>query len=140
MTRTELCFTLHDYRRLRNLLEQTVSAAHLRLRGDLKRLTRDLPMARVIQPEDVPGDVVTINSWVLVKDLDSGEESRWLLTLPHLADIRQGRLSVLSPVGTALLGARTEEIVRWEHGPNRWGRIQVLKILFQPEAAGIYDL
>lgn len=136
---TGLPLSRHDHSRLNAILRWIVDAADLRLRTDLRRLSRDLRRAEIIPPEEIPPDVVTLNSRARVLNLESGEEETWLLTLPREADLARGKLSVLSPVGTALLGARAGETVRWENGGNS-GRLKVLEILFQPEAAGRYEL
>lgn len=134
-----LCFSRHDYQRLRAVVEHAIEYADLSLKGHLGRLIQQLRTGRVVAPELVPDDLVTLNSRVRVRDLNTGEERVWLLTLPAQANVAEQRLSVLSPAGSALLGARAGETVRWQLG-DRSGRLQILEVLFQPEAAGCYDL
>ena len=106
---------------------------------DLRQLSEELALARVVPSQEVPADIVTLNSQVRVEHLEDKEEATWLLTFPQQANVQEHRLSVLSPVGTALLGARKGEVVEW-HGHAGGGRLLVKEILFQPEAAGRYDL
>ena len=98
------------------------------LKGELER-------AVVVRPEEVPPAVVTLNSRVRLRDLDSGERGEYTLVLPGSADFRQGRVSVLAPVGTALLGQREGDIVEWVVPAGR-KRFCIEAVLHQPEAAG----
>ena len=83
------------------------------------------------------GDVVTMNSEVLVRDLDSKKEMTVTLVFPSEADLEQGKISILAPVGTALLGYRVGDTIEWKV-PGRVRRLRVEKVLYQPEAAGDY--
>src|SRR5687768_15127032 len=106
MSANPLYLTENDHRRISALLGQSVGSSDPRLRAYLGRLNSGLEMATVVEPQAIPGDVVTINSRILVEDLNDGDEEIWLLTFPNEASISNQRLSVLSPLGTALLGAR----------------------------------
>lgn len=79
----------------------------------LAALAGELRRARVVPRVRVPSDVVTMNSTVRLRDLEAGEEETYTLVLPHEADISAGRLSILAPVGTALLGYRLGDVVEW---------------------------
>jgi regulator of nucleoside diphosphate kinase len=102
------------------------------LRAGLKR-------SRVVGAESVPDGVVTMNSKVRVRDLKSGESETYTLVFPDDADINDGRLSVLAPLGTALLGAEAGDVVEFA-APAGVRRLKVEKVLYQPEAAGHYHL
>jgi regulator of nucleoside diphosphate kinase len=139
MSASTLYLTANDHRRIASLLSQSVGSADPRFRADLGRLNTDLEVATVVEPEAIPADVITINSRVVVEDLDDGDEETWLLTLPNEASVSNQRLSVLSPLGTALLGAREGEVVKWE-SREASGRVRVMQILFQPESVGLYNM
>lgn len=102
---------------------------------DLEPLEAELARAQRVAPDAVPPDVVTMNSTVAFRDLDSGAELRYTLAWPAEADPAQGRISVLAPVGTALLGARVGDVVQWTV-PAGLRRFRVERVLYQPEAAG----
>jgi len=87
----------------------------------------------------MPPDVITMNSKVRVRDMQTREESEYTLVFPHAADIKQGKISVLAPIGTALLGYKTGDVIRWEV-PAGTRVLKVLSVLYQPEAAGDYHL
>ncbi|HZT03623.1 MAG TPA: nucleoside diphosphate kinase regulator [Steroidobacteraceae bacterium] len=74
-----------------------------------EELARSVPVA----PEEVPADVVTMHSRVRVRDLESGAERTYALVYPHEAHLPSGRLSVLAPLGTALLGYREGDEIEW---------------------------
>jgi regulator of nucleoside diphosphate kinase len=79
----------------------------------LAALAGELGRARVVPRAEVPPDVVTMLSTVRLRDLETGEEETYTLVYPDEADIGAGRLSVLAPVGTALLGYRAGDVVEW---------------------------
>jgi regulator of nucleoside diphosphate kinase len=102
-------------------------------------LERELEHAVVVKPEQVPATVVTMNSEVEVVDLDTQERRSLTLVFPSMAGIESGRVSVLAPLGTALLGCCEGTRVAWQT-PRGARRLQVERVLYQPEAAGRFDL
>jgi regulator of nucleoside diphosphate kinase len=102
------------------------------LRGELER-------AVIVEPGEVPPDVITMNSKVRVRDMNSGDVKEYTLVYPHLADITKNLISVLAPVGTALLGYRTGDVIEWQV-PAGTRVLKVESVLYQPEAAGDVNL
>jgi regulator of nucleoside diphosphate kinase len=88
-----------------------------------------------LPPGEVPGDVITMNSRFELLDLRSGESAPYTLVYPEEESLERGKLCVLSPMGMALLGARVGNIVRW-NGTGVPRAAEVLRLLYQPEAAG----
>ncbi|MBN9522700.1 nucleoside diphosphate kinase regulator [bacterium] len=76
-------------------------------------LAGELRRARVVPRSELPPDVVTMNSTVCLRDLETGEEETYTLVYPTDADIGENKLSVLAPIGTALLGYRAGDVVEW---------------------------
>jgi regulator of nucleoside diphosphate kinase len=72
-------------------------------------------------------------------DLEAGEEMILTLVFPKDADISQDKISVLAPIGTAVLGYHVGDTIEWEV-PDGIRKLEVRKILYQPEASGDYDL
>jgi regulator of nucleoside diphosphate kinase len=102
------------------------------LRGELER-------ADVVEPSAVPADVMTMNSTarVRVEDVELGaQEHELTLVYPRDADGSANKVSVLAPVGSALLGLRVGEAINWPMPGGRSARLQVLAIRYQPESAG----
>jgi regulator of nucleoside diphosphate kinase len=92
-----------------------------------------------VRPEDVPPRIVTMNSTVVLRDLDTKEDETYTLVFPDAADIATDRLSVLAPVGTAILGERVDDVVRWRV-PQGWRRLKVERVVYQPEREGAYHV
>jgi regulator of nucleoside diphosphate kinase len=129
--------TEFDLRRLDALFERIRN--QVRPPPTLTVLERELEQAVVVKPEQVPATVVTMNSEVEVVDLDTAERRSLTLVFPSMAGIETGRVSVLAPLGTALLGSREGTSVVW-HTPRGARRLQVERVVYQPEAAGRFDL
>lgn len=108
-------------------------------RKDLTALADELGRAEVVASRHVPSDVVTMNSKVVLRDLDSGQTMTWVLVFPKDADVDAGRISVLAPVGTSILGYARGDIVEWPV-PAGVRRIRIEDVLYQPEAAGDFHL
>jgi len=86
----------------------------------------------------IPADVITMRSKVSLKDLKSGQTVMYSLVFPSEANSNEGRISVLAPIGTALLGNRSGDVVE-SRVPSGLRRLKVKEILYQPEAAGNYN-
>lgn len=82
----------------------------------------------------LPSDVVTLDSRVAVLDLASREERQFTLVLPSKANIDEGRVSVLAPLGLAVLGYRAGDEIEWDVPAGR-RRFLIRRVLHQPEAA-----
>jgi regulator of nucleoside diphosphate kinase len=130
--------TEFDLERLSGLLDYAQSWGG-KDKDCLIMLEEELEWAQVVSPREIPGDVVTMNSQARVRDLKSNEEMVFTLVFPDKADYERGRLSVLAPIGTALLGYRAGEVVEWKV-PSGVRRLKIEQVLYQPEAAGDYHL
>lgn len=123
-----------DMKRLRPLIEGVKNS-----RDDLRALQAELELARVVAPVEVPPDVITMNSKARLRDLGTGEEMIFTLAFPGNASIEQDRISVVAPIGTAMLGHRVGDVFEWEV-PAGAVRLRVEEVLYQPEAAGDFHL
>ena len=123
-----------DYRRLTGLLatmEGQNGREHANSRAN--DLRRELEGAVVVPPDVIPYHVITMHSRFRLKDLDTGEVREYTLVFPDEADVREGKLSVLTPIGTALFGSGDLDVVEWEAPAGR-KRFRVNAIFYQPEA------
>lgn len=120
--------TARDMERLRQTVQQ-IMARH----DDIRGLSAELDRACVVAANDVPADVVTMNSRVRLRDLTNGEEMTYTLVFPELANVEQDRISVLAPIGTAMLGQRVGDVIEWQV-PDGLVKLQVVEVLYQPEA------
>jgi regulator of nucleoside diphosphate kinase len=133
----DVVMTTADYDRLKHLVElRQYGTSHPTL---LTTLADELDRSRVVAPHDVPKSVVTMRSRFRVRDLDDDEAETYTLVYPDEADINEGKLSVLAPLGRALLGARVGQVVEFD-APGGTRQLKVLKILYQPEASGDWHL
>jgi regulator of nucleoside diphosphate kinase len=101
-------------------------------------LPEELGAAHLVPSREIAPDIVTMYSQVDVAYIDSGQRQKLTLCYPRDAEPALGFVSVLSPIGAALLGLRVGDIAHWQlpHGEER--RAEVVAILFQPEASGDY--
>lgn len=129
--------TSFDKERLRRLLA-SVEAEH-GAAVDAEDLSREIERGTEVAPTEVGADVVTMNSTVRVTDLESGTAHVYTIVFPSDADYEKGRVSILSPAGTALLGARIGDEVTWS-ASETLRRVRIEELLYQPEAAGDFHL
>ena len=108
-------------------------------REDLETLAAELDRAEIVSPKAVPPKVVTMNSKVVLRDEDTAERMTYTLVFLKQADIDAGHISVLAPVGTAILGYAEGDVVEWPV-PSGIRHICIENVLYQPEAAGDYHL
>lgn len=133
-TGTERTLTELDHVRLTHLLQRQAGlpAPMLRQVGEL------LDLAQVVPSREVEPQVVTMYSQVMLRDLQQDAPSRLTLCYPADADPAGGLVSVLSPVGRALLGLRVGEVARWRTPAGQEQAARIEALLFQPEASGDY--
>ena len=135
MNSSPIILTERDAARLTEMVQAFRASARPDAAQDLGALEAELARAKRLPPDAVPSDVVTMNSTVEFSDLDSGTTLRYTLVWPAEADSAQGKISVLAPVGTALLGVRVGDRVEWTV-PAGVRRFRVERVVYQPEAAG----
>ncbi len=110
MNHTPIYLSRTDYLKLRRLL---ATSLHSHAGTTLRKLGEELDRAAVIDPAAVSSDVITLDATAVIEDLVTGEIEEYTLTLPEHADTDAQRISVLAPVGTALIGCRVGNIVKW---------------------------
>ena len=125
----QIYLTQDDADRLLRLVESHPGQRLEKLEGELVR-------ARVVPREKIPEDVVTMNSRVIFENETTGERREVTLVYPGSADIDAGKISILVPIGTALLGLRVGQSIDWELPGGEKQRYRIVKVPFQPEAAG----
>ena len=133
MTSRRILVTEDDMDRLKNLVRASRRSAR-RDQDHLAELDRELDRAEVVAVAEVPADVVTMHSVVRVRDLDSGVRVDYRLVFPADADIERQRISVLAPIGTALIGYRAGDRIEWTT-PGGTRHLEVEAVLYQPETA-----
>ena len=122
-----------DLERLNDLLD---SGKYADFPG-MDALRRELDRAKVVEPTEVPPNVVTMNSIVRCVDETSNAQHKLTLVYPHAAGTA-GSVSVLAPVGSALLGLSVDQSIAWQVPGGRTLKLKVLEVVRQPEAMGEY--
>ena len=119
-----------DHERLERLLDKVGP------RPDLDALREEIERAEIVEPEKVPSNVVTMNSVVRFVDEETRRENEVTLVFPGHANVESNRISVLAPVGSALLGLSVGDSIYWPVPNGRARQLRVVAITYQPEAAG----
>lgn len=138
MAERAVYITDYDYDRLELLLE-SMNRVPQNKREDLTCLEDELETCTIVAPDEVPANVVTLNSRIRFLDLDSNQERIVTLVFPSNADLSEGRISVTSPLGAAVLGYAAGDEISWKVFSGR-KTIRIEEVLYQPEAAGEYLL
>jgi regulator of nucleoside diphosphate kinase len=136
---TNIYITKPDHERLTKLIEIAREREGDANSKYLDSLEEELERAEVVQQKDIPADVITMRSMVRLKDLDTSEEVTYQLMFPTEANFDEGKISVLAPIGTAMIGYRHGDVIEWEV-PSGVRRLRVEEVLYQPESKGEYHL
>jgi regulator of nucleoside diphosphate kinase len=127
--------TAEDRKRLEALLQRPTADWD---REDVRELAREIQRASVVAAAEIPADVITMNSKARLLDLDRGSTLEYTLVYPQDADFAAGKISVLAPIGAAMLGYRVGDEIEWTV-PGGLRRLRVEEVLYQPEAAGDFS-
>ncbi|MCC7462824.1 MAG: GreA/GreB family elongation factor [Gammaproteobacteria bacterium] len=134
MRKPAILVTEADMVRLHALLAAQHREGDDRDQEHIEALRAELAAAAIIESNEVPADIVTLNSRVGVRDLERDTHALYTLVPPVDADAAAGRLSVLAPLGTAILGRRAGDEIHLR-SPTGLRRLRLERLLYQPEAA-----
>ncbi|HZW39251.1 MAG TPA: nucleoside diphosphate kinase regulator [Ignavibacteriaceae bacterium] len=133
MKKRKIVITKSDRTKLRNLFYSTIGFRSRDLKT-VKELFVELDRAEIIDDEAIDKSIVTMNSTVEIQDVKTKKEYTYTIVYPEDANLEENRISILAPIGTALLGYSEGDIIIWEV-PAGKRKILIKKILYQPEAA-----
>lgn len=128
----DIVVTSQDLERLQALITRQPSER-------VERLDEELARAKVVGPREIPVDVVTMNSDVVIEDIVSGVRRNVRLVYPEAANAARAWVSILSPLGSALIGLRVNQEFDWIL-PYGKRRVRVVEVPYQPEANGDFAL
>ncbi len=131
----QMLVTVNDYVRLIDQMEFT--SLKMKMPRIVQQLYDALMSAKMLPPQNISKNVITMNSKVLLRDISSGREAELTITYPKDADNRERKVSVFSKIGIALLGQQTGNTVSWKV-PDGIGQFEILRVTYQPEAVGDY--
>ena len=138
MSKKLIYITNYDMKRLRELIMGAREFGN-EDKKYLKELEDELDKGEVVNSQDIPNDVITMNSKVRLRDINAQKEMICWLVFPDDSNADQGKISILAPIGTALLGYKVGDIIEWKV-PAGATKLKVEEILYQPEATGDYRL
>lgn len=127
-----------DYSRIKNRIndarqKRSISSA------EAETLMKELDSAKIVEPVEIPADVVTMNSIVKLSFPDNNKQVQFQIVYPDKANVKENKISIFSPIATALIGYKENDEIEWVV-PAGLTRIKIDKIIYQPESAGDYDL
>ncbi len=122
----KIYITKSDYEKLTKMLKDGINN-DLKNQKYITDLISELEKCEIINQKEALKDIVTINSKVSFKFLDSDKEMSYLIVLPQDADVKAGKISVLSPIGTALIGYSAGDILEWDL-PSGVKKIKIQKV------------
>jgi len=128
-----ICITEQNLERLQGLIDFVRPTNEIDLEN-FEWLEDELYRANIIEPENIPLDVVTINSKVQLREIDSDIEVVFTLVFPSDANLAEHKISILTPIGLAVIGRQTGDIVEWR-AQGGMKRAKIEKMLYQSEAA-----
>lgn len=127
-TQANLILTQTDFEKISALVHAADAPEHDFLQEELSR-------AAIVSSDELPADAVSMNSKVVFKDADAGSEMEVTLVYPHEANIESNKISILAPLGSALIGLRVGQSIDWPMPNGKQKTLKVLSVLFQPETA-----
>jgi len=132
MKTRKIIITAPDHAKLSDM----IGLGHLspRVQAEARALAEELKRAEIVAPDAVPPNVITMNSRADLLDLDTGERMEFTLVFPDEADLASGKISVLAPVGTGMLGYRIGDSFE-RRTPFGVRHLKVVDVTYQPEAA-----
>jgi len=129
---TAIILTQEDYQKLSNLLRSTNFKASAQLEEEISR-------ASVVPQNEIPKDVITMNSKVRFLDEETGKETQVTLVYPQDANVTESKISILAPIGIALIGLKVGQSIDWPLPNGSVKCIRVVAVDYQPEAAGDWE-
>ncbi len=135
MSKKLIYITDNDMKRLK----ESIIEADNKDKKYLRELEDELDKGEVVNSRDIPDNIITMNSKVRLRDINTQKEMIYWLVFPDDSNTDQGKISILAPIGTALLGYKVGDIIEWKV-PAGLTKLKVEEILYQPEAAGDYQL
>jgi regulator of nucleoside diphosphate kinase len=138
MAQKTITISENDYKRLQELMAQG-RRINFRANRYLRDLQRELSRAQILPADQVPQDVITMDSTARLMDLDTERETEFTLVFPDDADPDQNKISVLAPIGCAMLGYREGDEFEWET-PEGNRRLRVVKVINQPAEFDPYSV
>lgn len=131
--KNQITVTAQDMERLQKLLDSSSTNRDSRAYA---ALDEELARCQVVDQSEIPPCVVTMNSRVVFEDEESRQRREITLVYPAAANVGENKISVLAPVGTALLGLSVGQSIEWPVSEQRAARLRIIEVIYQPESSG----
>ncbi|MBS1626498.1 MAG: nucleoside diphosphate kinase regulator [Bacteroidetes bacterium] len=127
-----------DYDRIKKCISDAKQFKSIN-KAEAEKLMAELNSAKIVAPKAIPANVVTMNSIVKLIFLNNNKQIQFQIVYPEQADIKKNKISIFSPIATALIGYKVGDEIEWIV-PAGLTKIKINEIIYQPEAAGDYNL
>ncbi len=127
-----------DYLRIQKCIDEAKQLKSISV-SESENLMKELNSAEIVEPEKIPSNVVTMNSIVKISFLNNNQQIQFQIVYPKQANVKEKKISIFSPIATALIGYQVGDEVEWIV-PAGLTKIRIDEIIYQPEASGDYNL
>lgn len=127
-----------DYARIKKCINDARQFKSI-TESELQKLVNELESAEIVEPEAIPANVVTMNSIVKLSFSNNNKLVQFQIVYPDQANFRENKISIFSPIATALIGYKVGDEIEWIV-PAGLTKMKIEEIIYQPEAAGDYNL
>lgn len=127
-----------DYARIKKCINDARQFKSI-TESELQKLVNELESAVIMEPEAIPANVVTMNSIVKLSFLNNNKQVQFQIVYPDQANFRENKISIFSPIATALIGYKVGDEIEWIV-PAGLTKIRIEEFIYQPEAAGDYNM
>jgi regulator of nucleoside diphosphate kinase len=127
-----------DYSRIKKCISDAKQFKSIN-EAEAAKLMSELNSAKIVKPESIPSDVVTMNSIVKLSFLNNNKQVQFQIVYPENANLKENKISIFSPIATALIGYKISDEIEWIV-PAGLTKMRIDDIIYQPEAAGDYNL
>jgi len=127
-----------DFTRIKRCITEAQEAKSIG-NSEAEKLLTELESARIVRPEEIPSDVVSMNSIVKISFKNNSRQVQFQIVYPDQANLKENKISIFSPIATALIGYKVGDEIEWVV-PAGLTKIKIDEIIYQPEAAGDYHL
>lgn len=134
----QILITKQDFTRIHKSISDAKQKNSIK-KEDAEKLLHELHVAKIVKSEEIPADVVTMNSVVKIHFENNKTITEFKIVYPDQADIKAKKISIFSPVASALIGYSVKDEIDWIV-PSGMTKIIIDEIIYQPEAAGDFDL
>ena len=135
---SQVIITKQDFNKIHRSITEAKARNSIK-KEEAEKLLNELHSAKIVESEEIPADVVTMNSVVKIHFENNRTTTEFKIVYPDQADIKAKKISIFSPVASALIGYRVKDEIDWLV-PSGMTKIIIDEIIYQPEAAGDFDL